>query len=412
MGPDVAQTYIVSMTRGADDVLAAVVLAREAGLVDIDAGVARIGFVPLLETVGELRSADRVLDDLLSVPAYRRVVELRGDEQEVMLGYSDSNKEAGITTSQWEIQRAQRRVLGGGPAPRCADRCSSTAGAAPSAAAAARPTRRSWPCPNGSLDGGVKFTEQGEVISDKYALAPLARDNLELTVAAALEATVLHCRRPCIEPSVLERWDAAMDVVSDAAFAAYRRLDRRSGPGRLFPGRHAGRSAGRAAPRVPAVAPSRQRRRHRGLAGHPLGVRLDPVAPHRPRLVRGRLGPGRGPRRRAWAGELRAMNDGWRFFANFLGNVEMTLVKTDLEVAEHYVEALVPTELRHILPGHRGRVRPHRRRGAVGDRAGRPSRRQSRPAPHARGARRLPGAAPRPAGRPPQAGPGRSRRAR
>ncbi|HAS11585.1 MAG TPA: phosphoenolpyruvate carboxylase, partial [Acidimicrobiaceae bacterium] len=96
-GDDVVESYIVSMTKGVDDILAAVLLAREVGLVDLSAGVARLGFVPLFETIDDLRGIEDVLERLLAVPGYRRIVELRG-VQEVMVGYSDSNKDGGITT--------------------------------------------------------------------------------------------------------------------------------------------------------------------------------------------------------------------------------------------------------------------------------------------------------------------------
>jgi phosphoenolpyruvate carboxylase len=109
-GPEAIETYIVSMTKGADDLVAAVVIAQHAGLVSLKEKKARIGFAPLLETVAELRAAGEILEKLLSNPAYREVVSLRGNTQEIMLGYSDSNKDAGIATSQWEIHRAQRSL--------------------------------------------------------------------------------------------------------------------------------------------------------------------------------------------------------------------------------------------------------------------------------------------------------------
>lgn len=235
-GTDICQTYIISMTNNASDVLEVLLLAKESGLYDPGTGVASVRIVPLFETVEDLKHAPGIMAALFDLPFYRAAVAggygalqpgsapapaallQPANLQEVMVGYSDSNKDSGFLSSNWEIHKAQKALQqvaqqyglilrlfhgrggsvgrGGGPAYK---------------AILAQPA--------GTVDGRIKITEQGEVLASKYSLPELALYNLETLTTAVIQSSLLKSSFDYIEP-----WNRIMEELAASSRRVYRGL--------------------------------------------------------------------------------------------------------------------------------------------------------------------------------------------
>lgn len=216
-GPRAIVTSIISNAQSVSDVLELCVLLKEAGILSLD-GKCTVAIAPLFETIADLQNGPGIMKSLFDIPEYRRIVAAQKDEQEIMLGYSDSNKDGGLVTSSWELFKAERELVtlfkerdlrlrlfhgrggsvgrGGGPARE---------------AILAQPP--------GAVDGQIRLTEQGEVISSRYSHAEIGYAHLETLVSATLEATLM----PAAEEA-LDEFAAIMDLMSESAFNTYRDL--------------------------------------------------------------------------------------------------------------------------------------------------------------------------------------------
>ncbi|HVZ71241.1 MAG TPA: phosphoenolpyruvate carboxylase [Polyangia bacterium] len=350
--------YVISMTAGPSDVLEVALLAKEAGLlVPGEEPRSSINIIPLFETIGDLRACGGIMTELFSLPYYRQLLESRGDVQEVMLGYSDSNKDGGFLTSNWELYKAEVSLVKvfrehgvrlrlfhgrGGTVGR---------GGGPSYHAVLAQ-------PPGSVAGQLRLTEQGEVIASKYGDPVIGRRNLATLVAATMEASLVDGRagdKGDVAPDD-PRFMLTMDELSALAFRAYRGLVyetpgfityfREATPineiGDLNIGsRPASRKSSdriedlRAIPWVFSWGQCRQS--IPGFYGFGSAVRA---------FLAGEKG-GRGPKLTL----LRTMYAKWPFFRTLVDKLEMVLAKTDMGIAARYAGLVRQRKLRDKIFG-------------------------------------------------------------
>ncbi|HEY0353879.1 MAG TPA: phosphoenolpyruvate carboxylase, partial [Enterovirga sp.] len=219
IGRGIIRTCIISQCQSASDMLELAVLLKETGLLDPANGTSAVNLVPLFETIEDLRGCVGVMERLFSLPEYRRVVESRGGVQEVMLGYSDSNKDGGFLTSGWELYKAEIGLVE--RFQRHGIRLRLFHGRGGSVGRGGGPSFDAILAqPAGAVHGQIRVTEQGESISGKYSNPELGRRNLEILASATIDATLLRQDRATAERSYYQ----ALEELSETAFQAYRDL--------------------------------------------------------------------------------------------------------------------------------------------------------------------------------------------
>jgi phosphoenolpyruvate carboxylase len=348
-GAESIRHAIVSNSRNPSDLLGLAVLLKEAGLVvpgADGAGASALNPVPLFETIDDLRRSVGIMDKLLSEPRYRRLIDSLGGIQEVMLGYSDSNKDGGYVTSGWELYKAEIGLVE--LARRHGVRLRLFHGRGGTVGRGGGPSYDAILAqPPGAVNGQMRLTEQGEIISSKYTNPDVGRRNLEIHVAATLDASLVH---PSQEP-VPAVYAETMEQLSALAFRAYRAL--------VFetPGFE---DYFRAATVIDEISTlnigSRPASRKKG--GSLKDLRAIPWVFSWSQcrvMLPGWYGFGTAVR--DWLADnpddglsrLRAMNAEWPFFRTLLANMDMVLSKTNLGIAGRYAELVDDAELRAAI---------------------------------------------------------------
>jgi phosphoenolpyruvate carboxylase len=347
-GKAAVPTSIISMAESPSDILEVALLLKEAGLLRPAEGALDLDIVPLFETIDSLRRSGEIMESLFAWPQYRRLVAHRGDLQEVMLGYSDSNKDGGFLTSGWELYKAEIALTE--VCRKYGVRLRLFHGRGGSVGRGGGPAYEGILAqPGGAVQGGIRITEQGEVISAKYSNPEIGRRNLETLAAATFEATLLHAGEVGPRPEFL----ATMDALSATAYAAYRALVYET-PGfeNYFWGSTViGEIASLNIGSRPASRTNSRRIEDLRAIPWVFGWAQCRV------MLPGWYGVGSALA--AWRAEhgeagletLRAMHRDWPFFRSLVSIVDMLLAKTDFSIASRYAELIEDVTLREAIFG-------------------------------------------------------------
>ncbi|WP_369258409.1 phosphoenolpyruvate carboxylase [Geodermatophilus amargosae] len=343
LGPRAVPNYVISMCESVSDVLEVAVLLKEVGLLDPDGEdgpTCPVGISPLFETIGDLQGAGETMTAVLAQPVYRELVRNRGDAQEVMLGYSDSNKDGGYLAANWALYRAELALVEVARAEGIRLRLFHGRGG--TVGRGGGPSYEAIRAqPPGAVAGALRLTEQGEVIAAKYGEPDLARRNLEALVAATLEATLLDVEG--LGDDAEEAY-ALLDDLAARAQDAYRALVHDT-PGFVEWFRAATPIRELAELNIGSRPPSRKAGdRISDLRAIPWVFSWSQARIMLPGWY------GTGSALESWIGDdparldrLRELHRRWPFLRTVLSNMGMVLAKTDLDLAARYA-GLVPDE--------------------------------------------------------------------